>query len=583
MKNVQDKILSEINYIKQEIIFGKHADHILVIDTEPGVGKSRISEEAVVELHNINPTAFVIMVLRNQDSDGKIGKLYHTYKRINELAKKEIALAVDSLNIDQVRHKMKDYPILVITHEMYKALSKNEAKRKAFTEGRSMLIIDEGIQMVETCSYDIGRIKSFTFMLEDKGDLKKMYIQCVEEIVNKLKEYEQNDVKFFKFNLEKINFNKIKELRELIKINISDDYARLYIKNILNGQDGNVKRMKKRDFINEINSIENIYKNLCYCDGRFIHCYDHNIKYWLLPKNNILLNANGGFEGCYKLNSNLFKSSNRAKVFDHTNWNVYVANVNVSKRAIYTYKNYHEKIVEYAKSITKEDDKVLLICNLADEEPFRKLGLPTNIKIEHHGNIIGRNDWREYNKVIIASSCNLSESAYIMNYLYYTGDDIDINTNHAFVLNQMRQFVDKRLEMIRVSFIAGHIYQGIKRIDREVTRNSEVHLFCGDKDTINLVVKQLEKCNRHDIDISFEKKEKIKTTNKAKNSDDFQTGKLIQLLGSLKPGKYKKRKLRDDLRISQAANFSRLFKRIEVNQFMEDYNIQNLTHYIEVA
>ena len=104
MNNVAERILLETNYIKQEIIFGEHSDCIQVVDVEAGLGKSRCSEEAVVKIYNIDPTKFVIIVLKNQDCIITKDKLYLSHKRINELARRDIALGVDSLNIEEVRY-----------------------------------------------------------------------------------------------------------------------------------------------------------------------------------------------------------------------------------------------------------------------------------------------------------------------------------------------------------------------------------------------------------------------------------------------------------------------------------------------
>lgn len=585
MDNVKEKILLETNYIKEEIIHGKHDDHFLIINTEPGVGKSRGAEEGVVELYNIDPTKFVIMVLRNKDSNINSGKFHYAHKRINDIAGKEIALAVDTDNIDSVRHKIKDYPIVIITHEKYKTLSKDEIERRTFTEGRAVLIIDEEIEMVKTTTYNINRINLFGAMLVEKGnELRSLFLECVALISEKIKEHRETKQKFIKFNQESIDFDKISELKKLISINIDDVYASGFTYSTLTGNRNDTTRMSREHFIKEISLIENIYKNVCYYDGRSLHCYDHDIKYWLLPYNNIILDANGAFNQCYKLNNNLFKCSNRGKVYNHSNWNIYVSNVNVTKTAINNYRDYHKKVGEYVRSIVKNDDNVLLVCNMSEEFMLMKQGIPSNVKTEHNGNIIGRNDWKEYNKVVIAQTYNLPEYEYIMKYLFYSGDNIEVKTDHILINNQMRKFVDEELEGVRVSFIAGHIYQAIKRIDREVTKNSEVYLLCGDEAIIDLVISQLECCNVHEIDIRFQKVEQTnRVTNKTKGSDVFQAGKLIQILQGLEPGKYPKKKLREDLGITQKENFSRLFKRMEVKEFMQQHNIGNQTRYIEVA
>jgi len=76
--------------------------------------------------------------------------------------KPNMAKDENSDNKEKYEKDLKKYEVLIITHSMYKRLCKNPYKREYYIEGRTNLIIDEELNMVEMDSLgdkDIDQIR----------------------------------------------------------------------------------------------------------------------------------------------------------------------------------------------------------------------------------------------------------------------------------------------------------------------------------------------------------------------------------------------------------------------------------------
>ncbi|MDS0527127.1 hypothetical protein NNC19_15655 [Clostridium sp. SHJSY1] len=589
MKTMQEKINEQKAYIKNQVINGQNRDHFNVIDMEAGGGKSIAIQEALADLYKIDPSRKSVLVMKfidkNEDS-------YSACKRINELAGKEIAIAVNHGTLKTMIDKIKDYQVVIITHEKYKRLSINSKERQVFTQGRSILVLDEEIDMLITSKSDIFRINSFKNMISHKKQLKEIYNECVSPIKEAIEEVRvsENGAEGRKFKFLNYDTNmkkKFRMLKNLIDHYITDEHARQYQKNMLTCKKSDIVDMTKKDFVGEIKFIEQFYNVVCYINADNIYTYNNKIKYWKL-ENNILLDANGGFNHCYKLASHLFKCSNQAKIFDHSRWTVNVANNNVTKTAVKNYSNYEEEIERLIETLACNGKETLVITSKQYEESLKQklehCGKEKQVKVEHFGNIIGKNNWREFSQVLIPITYNLPEHLYIMKYLYYSDNNININTNCSSRKNMMKQFIDKDLERIRVTFIAGEIYQAIKRVDRDVTRDTEVFIICADEEVVDQVNGQLKNCKKDIFFARFEKKEiQRKEYDTNSRRENCHASNFIKLLTELNVGKYKKQDIKAKLGITQSSNFSRVLTDPEVLDFIKKKNIKIERNSIEIV
>ncbi|MBK5241916.1 DEAD/DEAH box helicase [Clostridium sp.] len=588
MKTVQEKISKQMTYVKDQVINGENRDWFNVINMESGSGKSIAAQSALGALYKLYPDRKSLYVMKFKDTDKENNGLCTVQQRINECAGAKIAIAIDSDNFTRMKDKIKNFPVIIITHERYRRLSLNSTARKIFTEGRSNLIIDEEIDMLQTYEDSLFRINSFENILPHKAKLKEIYVECVKQIKEamvkvKIKgEETSNKTKFISLIYDVDMKKKFKIIRELMDRSITNEHARQYQKNILTCKKNENQDMTKKDFMDEIELIKKFYMNVCYVNANSIYTYNNKIKYWRL-ENNILLDASGGFNHCYKIASHLFKCSNQSKIFDHSKWVIKVSYNNVTKTAINSYLNYDEELERLIGEITMNGRQMLIVTSKEYEEKLKEKYYK-NIDINHFGNIIGKNTWRDYSQILIPLTYNLPEHVYILKYLYYSNNNIQISTEPRNPKGKMREFINSDLEKIRVSFIAGEIYQAIKRIDRNVTMNTEVFLICVDPKVVETVLKQLVNCKRDGFFFWVKRKEKQKKEyDTSTRRIECHTNNFIDLLSTIGVGKYQKKELRFKLGITKSPNFSRIFLDEAFIKFIDKNKINIGNRFIEIV
>lgn len=572
----------QLEFIQKQIIEGNNKDHFLVINAEAGSGKTMQMESALAELYKLNPNIKTLVVQKFKDTaEEKEGNICTSHARINKQAGKEIAIAVDNDNYKKIKGELKNYPIIIITHERYKILSKNARERGVFAKERINLIIDEEINMLDIDYYNNMRTDTFaSFLINDA--IKKLYLECVEPIKTFLKADYKNSTKFPVLNGFEIKTKLIK-LKKVLQENITTTYGEENNcqKNALVATSKKVEYMTKKDFLDEVDIINKFYNNIVLLYGNSLYAYDNNIKYWRL-ENNIILDANGGFNKIYKI-SNMFKCTNQSKISDHHWWDLFICPLATSKNAKKKYLNFYEKIKSFILENVGENDKALVVGNKIDED---KLDFITkNVSMNHYGNLIGRNDYLDCNVMLSIHTPNIPYYVHILKYIYYGGNYQNLDTSLCN-RNNVMCFRDKDLESIRLTYLAGEIYQAVKRINRNMEvkeKDTKVFIFTNDSQAINLVIKELKNCNFRDFKIEVEKNKKDKTYDSTTRNVNSDRTKLVRYLSCVKPGKYKKKNIREELGISKAPNLSRLFNDQEVLAIIIERNIVlDNKHYIVV-
>jgi hypothetical protein len=261
--------------------------------------------------------------------------------------------------------------------------------------------------------------------------------------------------------------------------------------------------------LQEVDILKNFYSNTCCVDRGKIYTFDKRIKYFKLD-NNLILDANGGFQQLYNLNPEIFNNTNKQdKIVDHSNWTMYSFLINTNTTAKIKYNNFNE-IVQNIINVNA-DDKSLLISSKQHKLNFK------NVETEHFGNLIGKNTWRNYNKIFIVHNPQTPFYVYVLKYLYYSGLKLDNrSTWGTYVttgLNKTVKFEYERFELVRVSDLCGHIYQAIKRINRDNTQKAIVYLFNSDEDVIKLLIEQMMNINVKSHLLDNVKKNKSTTNN----------------------------------------------------------------------
>ncbi|KAF1085685.1 hypothetical protein SPSYN_01829 [Sporotomaculum syntrophicum] len=552
-----EKKQKQLEYLQDAIINGQNKDKFLVIDTEAGLGKSLETEKTLALLYMQNPKIKSIFVQKFKNTDKNF-----SHKRINKLAGKEIAIAIDASNYKEHKKKLKNFNVLIITHEKYKVLSKDKKQRKIFSEDRSILIIDEMIDMLEVYLYNKLRFAWFEDCLP--RELRPIYNECINELENFLV---TNKGKSFFNSKNKDTGKMIKEFKKLIQVNITPEYAKTYRNEISE----NKTPMKKSDFLNEVHILEQFYKHTSVVDNQNAYTYDSDIQYWML-NNNIILDANGGFQYLYKI-SDIFEVRRQAKIVDHRNWTLHIADINTTKSKKLKAINFYDQIRKHIEGILKPEDK-LFICGSKDDEQYIKIE-HKNISINHFLNVIGKNDWKDFNKAYLIHTPNIPFHVFVLRYLYYSKKKMDNRSNWNLVKNgRVMIFKNKDFNKVRIAYLVSELYQTVKRINRNNEYKADVYILNNDSIVIEMLKKQMKnvKSREFDLDIEYKKAPKQNPVEKENYVDKF-----IQTLKIIPFGKYKKKYLREKIGCENKSYYSnKVLNHMSVKKYMKDNNILSI-------
>ncbi len=558
-----EKLEKQKKYLKNQVIYGNNKDYFLVNNMEPGLGKTLAIEEALAELYKLNPKIKTLYIKKFKDTENLIGS---SHWNINSQAGKNIALAIDKDNFISNRKQIKKFPIIVITHEKYKALCKNKYQRKIFTEGRINLIVDEEIDMLETFHHNQETLLEFRNKLPKQ--IQPQYDICVQELMSQL--VISANGKYF-FNAKDKKTDEFKRLRTKARKYITKEYAGQFT---IDTQ----RQMRVKDFIDEIEHIEQFLNKTCVMENSNIYTYDSRIKPFLL-QNNIILDANAGFNYIYRLNP-IFKLQRQAKIVDHSNWTLHVADVNSTRTKKEKALNFHKQVERFVHTRMNENSLGLVIGSKDDENIMT---LPENVKQDHYGNLIGKNEWRDSDKVFSIHLPQYPFYVYILKYLYYTGKKLDNRSNWDAIRDVSTvRFRNKELEKLRISTIASEMYQGVKRINRNNEKKADIYILCHDKEIVKIIKRQLKNIQYKEFDLPIRYyRKKYDNDNRQKNS---YSSKLIMLLSGLDNGKYPKSDIREQLKYKNKKHFGELFKNKDVEKYLkENPHIQIYSHYVLVS
>ncbi len=575
----EEKLLKQKEYLEREVLYGNNRDYFKVLDNECGTGKSATTEKALSKIENMKA-----LLVKERNSDA-----IESAKRINKLANKTIAIAINSdtynkKEFNKIKKDIWKYPILIISHEKYKVLAIDKKQREYFKKDRHSLIIDEFLNMCKGNELHITLewIEEFETFLKHRT-LRKQFEICIGEI----EEYLISKKKTQSFFNSKQEYKKIckeiNKLKTLVKKNLNKDYCK-------------DKGYTKTQLIDKIEELKQFYNQTCVIEGDTVYCMDKRYQYWLLD-NNIILDASAKLNKAYNLNKNLFYIQHQTQVLDHSKWTFHILKANSCKSAKDRAINYYDVVNKIIEKNNKDD--TLVIGNKQDEKHIEA------IHINHFGNVTGSNDYRELNNCIITHNPNMPYRLYILEYIYYSNKRFDNKntwqgSNDGNKQNKVFRFKEKKFEEYRQNRNANEIYQAIKRINRDMSKESKIFILNNDVETIDRVLdifkgdKKVKYYENDDI-IEYEKTKMDEYNEERKNNR--QAIKFIQLLQEImqlkhinlqkqkknrkgeyeiQKGIYQKSKLRECMKIKDKGHFkNKILDDIDVIDFLNKHNIIN--------
>jgi hypothetical protein len=166
--------------LRHEIIYGNNKDAFKVFDIEAGCRKTRTAEEALAEMVTLTDKNAIMIRLNNNDCR-------ESADRINKLIGKKVAFAYNNEDVSVHRRKAEQkkfgqYRVLIITHPKYKVLASDTSQRKIFTEGRSILVVDEFISVTEKLELSEVDINTYKALFQYDSVISKAFSSYIKNI-----------------------------------------------------------------------------------------------------------------------------------------------------------------------------------------------------------------------------------------------------------------------------------------------------------------------------------------------------------------------------------------------------------------
>lgn len=513
-----------------------------VFGYEAGAGKSRIVQQYLAE------TEDRALYVQRFSKDGDLDA---TADRINSLAGKEVAVAFtgEDTKKKKARKRAIEARALCITHKMYSNICRGD--HQDLIENRRILVIDEYPDLLEqiiVTNKEIGQLwtEIFQYGYAETDDLAGLLRDMANKYSNDSEVLKNREMVFVNFQSEQ--YNKYKEvIGHLLK------------------KAGQTKRNENKELLFKFQQILN---NGAYYYEDGFHTFDSTPKFVMLDCN-IILDANA-FDYRYSL-STKFNVIKQPKIFDYSQAEFYHYDLNTSKKALKNYINLTEKSLEQIN--LKDSSGVLFITEQGQKEQVEKgietyfndtlegiqetLGIP--ISTDYFGNLIGKNNYRNFNTVIVQKTPNFDYGTYALTNFFYKYHE-NLSTDNIAI------FQDEDVEKIRLSTIAGEIYQAIRRIARDNPGDAKIYVFNSNQKVVDVVLEQLPGIQYHKCQIEVNKVGKEAGENGKKEKKLSLTEKRVEevksILTNLKQsGKsdITKKEVRTQIGIKSSGNFTKLF------------------------
>lgn len=515
-----------------------NADKFTVEPMECGTGKTFTTEKGIIARHSMIDGHGTFYFTRQKAEGQRIAK------KINEVFRENISFAINEDTIIDNRDlekKLQIYPIIIATHRQYEILAQNKSLRKKFTENRDLLILDEWISL---CSKKSICLNNIIVMEQALGN--KYLLEIFEEIVSEIKNYmtvTDSRRHFFNAvtNIETIK-SKCRELNRMIKNNLEDKDLQKF-------------QLNKKQLCQEISDIAHFYNGTAIIWNNVLHTVDRTIEYWKLS-NNIILDASAFLNGAYDLNPKLFEIADYESVLDYKNWNVTHVYANSSMSGKDKYIDYYGSVKRLADILGR--DKTLIVDD-RDSAEKRYKGYHSS----YFANLRSNNDYKDFKNVIIAKTPYIPDHDIVLEYLYFSGktfcdenDSKDTWWAEPTTWNGRNgsmnayELENQDFEKYRKKQIASDIYQAIKRVNRNMSQDTEVVIITKDIQVFNMVVEMLPNCN---ID-NTQKYDKLFKYKRIKNTKDIPDNeqpktyveKVINLFKKIKNGNIPKEIIKYD-------------------------------------
>lgn len=473
-------------------------DYFIVFPYEAGSGKSTKAKEYLAKLAVTTNTKALYVQLFTKNNE-----LQKTVDEINKHTETDVPVAMkwdskDSSN-KETMNAIREIPILCITHQMYFQICRGE--HKELLEGRELLIIDEFPEIVHPIVVTQADYSILFTGFHPFPQHEKM-----------VKLGEALDQQFWHYYLPKYKGSKKEEW--IMSFSMNEEERKDYLDNI-SALKKEVKRVsktigstmdEKRDDNTEegtnqdtsgaswkmkvLEKMELILTNPSYFFQEKIYTYDHRFQFVRL-NNNIILDANGKFDKRYFLDDDTFRIWRVPNLSDYSSsWLTHIQ----AKTNISAYRKNPELGIQILDKIEfLPGDDVLIVTKVNYERKINeyihminKKYTSVQFKVDHFGNLLGKNDYKDYNVIVVLATPNFPYITYFINYLYFKKAD----SKNAEAIKIFGDPDNKDVELVRQYTLAGAFYQAIRRINRSNTKAMRVFVATENEEAVALVKEQ---------------------------------------------------------------------------------------------
>lgn len=572
-----DKYISKIDYLSKLITEQETGENkFKVINLEAGLGKSYYSDIIIREyLHTHaftkNKRKFLIVKRFNDESDNSAITIESGFLQ-------EIVAVITSetwqdwkLKIDELIQK----PVIIISHKRYIDLCLNDEDRFIFIEGRHTLIIDEKMNF-----------PIYTYTDEFYSRIRGLINNVNRDIFDKTCE-----------NLHNI-LDEHSDSTACCRVypEINEDLLQQF-KNMMNGEMANSNLSKKRLLEEFLDTVCNLYNKdiLAIINSKNISTLNRYHKHWGLD-NNIILDASAGIDGIYKANDEKYILQRQTPFIDHSESEIIHIKCNSSMGAIKNnQKEYFEKMIELITERHKENEKTLIVVhkrfadyihkqfinkfgfeNVWKDKEDKETDLDYNdqqFAISWMGNLIGKNDFKDFNNVWILATPNIPMNNYLVQYMQYGDKTLG---KKGLGIYQGR-FKNDEFRAIQEGYIASEIYQSIKRIQRNAKPKGKFYIVNRDEIIINKVLSHMKNATiTEEIEVKFEEDEQEKKITKIDQISQY----IKQII---KDGEIKKIPKSDVKKLYGSIRWDRVKEHPDIKELMKKGKLKEQQRYFVVS
>ncbi|WP_207953355.1 hypothetical protein [Paenibacillus agricola] len=537
-----DQYISKIDELREAITAsstGRNAFNVFSL--EAGLGKSfqtlKIIDANLNDWHH----SLSFLIVKRFKSDIERSEKYLASHN-HPLHTKVLGITADNWGEWKFKQdELKDIQVLIISHQRYINLCLDDELRQAFMENREVLIIDEKINF-----------PIYTFSKKNYDEVRSYLHTSIQpeydKVCNKLnkellkQEVEKNKNKVVRCE-PKIHPATLENFKKTIEVNIEKEIE-------------TKTRNKLKHFMA---GLDQWYNTKCVYNGGNISTYNRKHRLWGL-QNNIILDASAGIDATYQLGK--FNLIGQERIVDHNKSQFTIINFNSSKSHLHhNHNKFYPEICEKIKANHKPKDKTLIICHKDNhktilEQLFKaditKIGIgddydSEDFAINWFGNLIGKNEYSNFNQSWIIGTPNIPYEQYLVHYMMYKQSDLGKKPTEIV----HGRFLNDEFKAVQIGYIASEIYQSVKRIQRNVMPEGEFFIINSDqKEIVSTVLSQIKGADNVRI-IEMDFKQEKKGEKRGDNVDRF-----VDYVYGLPKGKYQKKD------VSQAVGITTNFNRI---------------------